>query len=672
MRYLPLFVLVMMTYGCLPPSDPAVGEVSLDYSDESQQRILNLQDERRTDLLMDYFDSPYPTERYLVASAMASIQDSTAVDKLLQLLTDDPNEEVRQKAAYALGQIGDEASAGALIAAFARQDSSNVNSPVRAAILEAVGKCGSARSLDDIATVSTYGVNDDQLLLGQTRAIYRYGLRGITSEKSTKRAVDLAIDARTPAKARQMAAAYLGRMRSVDFSAYLDTLAAVVPTISDPYVSMNMVSAIGRGARVEDLPVLLDLLSKASTDYRVKVNILRSLSTYPYRSYRDAVAAMIVDENDAVRLTAASTLANNAPAEQARYLVTQSIRGTDDRVKATLLGGVLKAAPFYLANTRKRASDAAINGLKSAQSPYTKNMYLRALSHDPLNYQSIIDLGANSDHVATRSTIASILPALLTTEKYTQIFRTTAVRSQVEQAIAGAMKTIFESDDEGAMAAGASALRYNDSAISGDPTLKSTIREALSKLELPKEIETKKELEQTLAKWDSTEYVEPKLGYNHPIDWSVLSEINDSSRVYVITTKGQIELELYQHEAPGSVANFLKLATDNFYDGNVIHRVAPNFVVQAGCPRGDGYGALDYSIRSEFGPIYYEDAGYLGMASAGKDTEATQWFITHSPTPHLDGRYTIFGKVTSGMDVVHKLQIGDSIVDIRVLRDGSL
>jgi cyclophilin family peptidyl-prolyl cis-trans isomerase len=95
--------------------------------------------------------------------------------------------------------------------------------------------------------------------------------------------------------------------------------------------------------------------------------------------------------------------------------------------------------------------------------------------------------------------------------------------------------------------------------------------------------------------------------------------------------------------------------------------VVPNFVIQSGCPRGDGFGSLGFTIRSEVGDTYYNDEGYVGMASAGLHTEGTQFFITHSPTPHLDGRYTIFAKVIEGMDVVHKISIGDTIKTINII-----
>ena len=121
---------------------------------------------------------------------------------------------------------------------------------------------------------------------------------------------------------------------------------------------------------------------------------------------------------------------------------------------------------------------------------------------------------------------------------------------------------------------------------------------------------------------------------------------------------------MYASEAPGSVANFVTLAKDDFYDGKPIHRVVPNFVIQGGCPRGDGYGSLDYTIRTELPQLYYEEEGLIGMASAGLHTEGTQWFITHSPTMHLSGKYTIFGKVSDGMDVLQNIRVGDVIEDM--------
>jgi cyclophilin family peptidyl-prolyl cis-trans isomerase len=110
----------------------------------------------------------------------------------------------------------------------------------------------------------------------------------------------------------------------------------------------------------------------------------------------------------------------------------------------------------------------------------------------------------------------------------------------------------------------------------------------------------------------------------------------------------------------------VRLVRQHFYDGLYFHRVVPNFVAQGGDPRGDGSGSTPYTLRSELAPLAY-GAGAVGLASAGKDTESCQFFITHLPTPHLDGRYPIFAQVVRGLDAVQRLDIGDRITAVTLL-----
>ena len=145
-----------------------------------------------------------------------------------------------------------------------------------------------------------------------------------------------------------------------------------------------------------------------------------------------------------------------------------------------------------------------------------------------------------------------------------------------------------------------------------------------------------------------------------------MTSMTDFSNALIKTSKGDIKLRLLRQNAPISVANFVNLAKTGFFNGKIFHRVVPNFVVQTGCPRGDGYGSLDYTISSELTPMHYNTEGYVGMASAGNHTECSQWFITQSPTLHLDPNYTIFAKVLEGMDVVDKLEVGDIVENVTI------
>ncbi len=131
----------------------------------------------------------------------------------------------------------------------------------------------------------------------------------------------------------------------------------------------------------------------------------------------------------------------------------------------------------------------------------------------------------------------------------------------------------------------------------------------------------------------------------------------------VQTDRGIITIAFDAARAPVTVENFVSLARAKYFDGISFHRVVPDFVLQDGCPRGDGWGGPGYMIPCEYNDRPYE-TGTVGMALAGKDTGGSQWFITLSPQPRLEGRYTVFGTVTRGMDVVERLMPGDRIVKV--------
>ncbi len=146
-----------------------------------------------------------------------------------------------------------------------------------------------------------------------------------------------------------------------------------------------------------------------------------------------------------------------------------------------------------------------------------------------------------------------------------------------------------------------------------------------------------------------------------------------NKRAVLETVKGTIEVELFADEVPNTVANFEKLANAGFYDGTRFHRVIANFMIQGGDPYSKtgngrvGTGGPGYKIKCETAKnVHRHVAGTLSMAHAGKDTGGSQFFICHSPQPHLDGVHTVFGQVAKGMDVVTKIAQNDEVRSIRV------
>jgi cyclophilin family peptidyl-prolyl cis-trans isomerase len=136
----------------------------------------------------------------------------------------------------------------------------------------------------------------------------------------------------------------------------------------------------------------------------------------------------------------------------------------------------------------------------------------------------------------------------------------------------------------------------------------------------------------------------------------------------VETERGRIEVELWPDLAPLAVASFARLADAKFFDGLLFHRVVPDFVIQGGDPEGTGWGGPGYTLREEFGPRPFV-RGTLGMARSDKDTAGSQWFVTHSPQPHLDSHYSAFGQVVAGLEVVDAVRRGDRILSVRIHRE---
>ena len=140
-------------------------------------------------------------------------------------------------------------------------------------------------------------------------------------------------------------------------------------------------------------------------------------------------------------------------------------------------------------------------------------------------------------------------------------------------------------------------------------------------------------------------------------------------QIQIQTDHGDMTIEMFEDHAPNTVANMISLIEKGYYDGLNFHRVISDFMIQGGCPQGTGTGGPGYKFDDECtSECRHDSAGILSMANAGPRTNGSQFFITHGPTPHLDGKHTVFGKVTEGLDVVHEIKQGDVMEKVVVLQ----
>ena len=662
--YLYVFILSIFVIGCIPVTQEPITKVTLDVNDDTFQRIYGYQDEQKLDSLLAFTSDFDPSYRFMVANSLASFQSERGLDSLYKLMYD-PVMKVRTAAAYAVGQIGNKGSVSELLKAFKAKDTLDVDNLYNATIIESIGRIGGKNLLPSLATVSTYRITDTLLLTGQSRAIYNYALRGMTTTEGTDKLVQYLTEDGFPPKVKLIAANYLARAKDLDLTIYKNRLIQVLNEDEDVNVRMAVALALGK---TKDLEVFQELKRhfKEEEDYRVKANIVRSMSNFSYIKVIEPILDLLKDDNLHIANTAANYLITKGNSNDATIYKNYLNDDLHYTVQAKIYSAILKHMPVYYTNTKNKIKKEILAKIESTDDTYEKSAYLTSLGHDPYNYKDIFEMSASSNSPIIKSTAASAITELITSPNFVATYR--GGQNRVKGEIVELIKGEIENGDVGSLAVFGELFADESLNMKSLIDDSSFLEVAQSKLKLPKEIETYNSLGKAIAYLTNTQYVAKTPDFNHPIDWSIYTQYGDSVLVAIKTAKGIIRAEMYTQYAPGSVSNFLNLAKDDFYDGKNIHRVVPNFVIQGGCPRGDGYGGLDYTIRSEVPQLYYEEEGYLGMASAGLHTEGTQWFITHSPAMHLSGKYTIFGKVIDGMDVVHDIEVGDIIEDVIITK----
>ncbi|WP_299756699.1 peptidylprolyl isomerase [uncultured Pontibacter sp.] len=615
------------------------------FGDVTLQQIYTLQDERNTTALLPYLANPNTSYRRHAALAFASVQDTAALPALHTLLSDSVAA-VRQASAFALGQIGHKRTEAEIMETLGKEQ----DPEAQALLLEALGKVGTAKAADFLAA---YKAANPETLAGQAWGIYRLGLRQQQNQQVVQKAVEL-LSASTIYEARLAAAHFLARTPKLDLTQYRQQLLNSATSDKAPEVRMALAQALGK-VRAVDKAGFLSAIAQSDPDYRVRLSAVRSMSGLEFSAISTAILAALQDQNINTAVATSEFLLSNHAGVPAQTLLGVLPNLLDARVRSNVIWVILKNSQvqnrLYL-NPRYKQQ------FHNARTAYDKAHLLKALSGDFNNYEFIAEqiFLAEAPVIGTTGMEALIL-----------MRQQTDFPKRLETAFSEIFKHAVASGDVALVGMAAAAIRDPKLNLRSQYSNYAFLSQAQQKLQLPRDMETNIELQKTVDYLSGKQESEtPQNPFTHPIDWELVKTIHTNQQVLLRTEKGSITLQLFVEDTPGSVANFVELAQQDFFNNLYFHRVVPNFVAQGGDKRGDGWGSSDYSIRSEFTPMHYYE-GYVGMASAGKDTESNQWFITHSPTPHLDGRYTIFAKVIDGMDVVHRLEVGDKIVDVEVL-----
>jgi peptidylprolyl isomerase len=676
-----------------------------------EREILQLQDERSlgNGKLVSYLSHADAHIRARAALALANIQDTTTTQPLLPLLSD-PSPKVRQMTAFALGLIGSARAQAFLLARLSAESDSSV----LGRIFEALARLGDERALD---AVTEFVPSDGQPNLHAERAlsIARFALRNIKNERSMWYCFDRVRDVDGGVRWRALFALWRAAphgLIDIEIAKRMDDLKkTAVDANAD--VRINLATLLGRTKASEAIELLHAMKGheRQNPEWRVQVQLAKGfaafVSTYP-ELLRDLLD-LLEEGSDHVQISVLQSLQGlqrqvvqqSSDSVRARTLLVRF--ATTKPATAELVRGeaIVALARFFpeeftrrnfLADSglsvRERAKVIeALSTIPTVRSLVTVMEYLesdtvrvamaawdfirrfltastvsRLRAQDP----DLFEIGQMLYRKTLRSlergdmAITQLVATALSDTGFYRSLGGYGSLDSIAYAVESAYRKLTSPDDVESMQAVLAAMGRI-----GEARFIPVIEESLKDTDKTVVTSAAAALQQLTGKDYSSHIPQSTTPAHRDYDWPMLESISGSTRVTISTDKGILRLQLNKEEAPFTVLSFVKLVRKGFYNGLIFHRVVPNFVVQGGDPRGDGWGGPGYAIRTEVGLTYYE-RGSVGMASAGKDTEGCQFFITHLPTPHLDGRYTIFARVVEGMDVVDRLQVGDRILQISI------
>ncbi len=632
MRYTIPFLFVLTIISCKNEEKPFNK-----FDDPNLVKISDFQDRRSGDSLVRYLEDTNPTYRKAAALAYASVQDSAYVVQLQKLLFNDADSSVRKAAAYALGQTPSPASEKVLYEATRREKESSV----LAQVIESYGKVCKHWNLN-------LTFEDSVLSAALAWSNYRMAVRGLADQTLNKNSSEFL---RSHYTNTRLAAAHFFARGAKDFDKFQAVLIKTARQDRSADVRMAAILAL-RKIKSDSSRGTAEYLIKNDPDYRVRVNAIRALQDYSFPQTKKILLEALHDSNINVGIAASETIRSTATAEHWLELSSVARSLENWRIQANLYEGALAVS------NHKELSEEIKSVYSRSKNPYQKAALLSALQYSLMSYGFVKEQLVKSKEPILKISAASALVGMNTNKNFDTALRSKFAKIYQEAIADGDVAVI-----------GIVANTLADSTLGYKSVIEnfSFLKEARNKLSLPKDFESIVPLEGAIAYFKGREIASPLTNeFNHPIPWSTVKKIPGDQKAVIRTSKGDIAIRLFLDEAPGSVMNFITLASNKYYDGKFFHRVVPNFVVQGGCPRGDGWGGEAYSIRSEFSQRRYK-TGSIGMASAGKDTEGTQWFITHSSTPHLEGRYSLFAEVVQGMDVVDQLEVGDTIISVEII-----
>ncbi|MCZ4407763.1 peptidylprolyl isomerase [Cryomorphaceae bacterium 1068] len=578
-----------------------------------------------TATLYQYAESETAAYRMAYARLMGSVLPEVAPEELENLLMD-PIPYVRLYAAFAIGQIGNQKSLAALEKGFKKATIPEI----KAEFLEAIGKCADANAMEFLVTHNPNTAIEES---GKVWGVYRGMIHGQLQEEHLD--IIVAHLKSNEDETRLAAANILSRQKEFDLSAFAEEIYQRASAEKSPEIKATLGYALTRTEFAEKFAE--EVLSSDDSP------LLRSvgLSALPNsQAHIQLLEDALISESPWVAMTAAGKIAEIDSFTPSASTIAAARTSEIPEVVAIVSKGLLSEDSEQGREFYDQAWNRMGNDVK-------RSVMLSIWAYFPQGLDTLNNYLFEDGPLGTSATMA-YMAGLKNYPDWNENFVAYADRALSQGLLS--QSYLF-----------AEALR--------DPERKELISselllDALKKFSTPELVEGYQAIAATLKENYGIEK-EPLSIEHPPIDWDMVKSLGQKPALSLYVSGEEYLISLVPEDAPSSVSQIANLAAAGFYDGTYFHRIVPGFVSQGGGPRGDGYGSDDHILRSEFSPLKY-GTGVVGLASAGKDTESCQFFFTHLPTPHLDGRYTIIGASQSD---ISNIETGARIDSVRIKQD---
>ncbi len=635
-----------------PQSKPIPLSNNKFYYNPDLRKILQYHNQGDIKHLVGFLDDTLPETRYYALLSLGSLGDTSHLYQKINML-DDTSALVRRAAAYVIGLQSNSYAEDILVKHYYNE----TDPKVRSQILEALGHCGTSHSLYFLANLSTSSPQEQE---GVAWGLVYFAIRGIVSNSSNKKAIELLTSYKSTEQTKRIISQYFYQP-AVKINDYYKQLIHVFNNTGDTITKTNLLLAISRVSNKQ----VLDFLQKQiqSQSNQIQVVATQGIARQHLPEVPRIMSQLVRHSNSYVAQIAAQYFIYNGTEQEANYYFELARTVHKWLPRSLLLHASLKYATDSL---KEKFANSIISGFKASKNPYEQSYLLASMAFYPQKYEFVRDQAFYAPERIITTTAVRTLVRMRLLPNFDQIARQYYQEQgfNLNKEFGQIFKETLKKGDNAQIFYASIILKNKNLHLLEDYENTFFINQALGKLQLPRDLKVYKSVCKLYNSYTGDTCSRPIYKMSE-VDWDLAPRIADKTRVRVRTTKGDFIIELYPEKAPATVSTFLKLVTQGYYNGTYVYKVIPNKTVWISSRRGDGWPDVNIAHPVMLYPYHFEP-GTVAMNLIDKGVESVQWFIVLNPSANMDGKYTAFGKVVSGLHIARDLEIGDKIIAVEI------